>query len=133
MTLTYANNFKTRDSITGCQAIYSQKQLKCHADFDYATGNLPYIEIDSFLGLNPQQLQQLKIANFLAQITEDDWDFWVKAVAIVAAIVVAIYIWLYMEQPKIIKILASLLSGATAFCFSWYFLLVSLLVLGFVD
>lgn len=133
ITLTYANNSKTRDSITGCQAIYSQKSLKCQVSFDYATGNLPYIDIDSGFGLNPQQLQQLKHANFLAQISDNDWNPLLIALPIMAAVLVAMYIWLYTDQPKVINLMNSLLFGAIAFCLSWYFFIFSLVSLGFVD
>jgi hypothetical protein len=133
MSLTYNDNSKTRDSITGCQGIFAQKPIKCHTYFDYATVNLPYVEIDNDLGLTLQQLQQLRKENFVAQINDGDWTNLAHGISIATAIVTAISIWIYTPQPNVIKVLASLISSGVTFWLSWYFLLISLLSLGFVD
>lgn len=152
ITVTYADDSK--DHITGCQAFYAGKAVDCTSGFVYAgrKGMLPYVDIDDKLGLSNQQLQQLRQANLAENFGENNWLRLATGISLAAAAQATISLWLQMRrwadspasargalgqllyQPiEVVNVFYCLGIGVIVFGLSWYFLVLNLLSLGFVD
>lgn len=152
ITVTYANDAK--DHITGCLSLYAGKVVNCSSGFVYAgrKGILPYVSVNHNLGLSHQQLQLLRYANLAENFGENNWLRLVTAISLTAATLATILLCLQMSQwanspasargalgqllyqpLKVVNGLYCLGIGVIVFGLSWYFLVFSLLYLGFVD
>lgn len=152
VSVTYANNSK--DHITGCLAFYVGRAVDCSSGFVYAgrKGVLPYVSVNDNLGLSNQQLQRLRQANLAENFGENNWLRLATGISLAACANATISLWLHMrrwadspvsargalgqllyQRIEVVNVFYCLGTGVIVFGLSWYFLVLSLLSLGFVD
>jgi hypothetical protein len=78
-----------------CQTTYGDRPVECGLYYDYATGDLPNLEIQEPLGLSQQTIQQLRRENFLIQSSDHNLLILITSFAITCGLLTALNLWFY--------------------------------------